>query len=839
MTVSLADQQLTSFLEKFGQPHLDLAYHAAFPMALTPDLLYRLWAHFRCDIHGQPLHTPWVAVADVLLAPVCDEVGFDLYEIKTDIRTSLLSQLKADPRFGPKRLQELADFLLSYHQVAQLHSDDPDLRDLAQAQRWMAMAQTQSPKLLHDLARNLMTVPGTDGDEWRRMAALLERLPLPEGDGKALKHYAHGMAKLTQGEPQTALGHFLQLSGSGRDRVEIAGVELVVPEELRQQLQRLPQMTRRRWLQWTGWGVAGLAGTILINKVLTHRSTYSKEVTDQPQPLSTSINSVVLNEENTLLKEMIAQLETLAPGLTSHVFWVDLNSRDYVDYAGSEAVASAATISVPILAAFFRAVDVNVLQLNQSVILQERFIVGGSGTMRNEAVGTKYGAAEVALRMVINSDNTATNLIVDLLGGIDNLNKIFSEWGLTSTILNNPLPDLDGTNKTSAKDLSLLLSLIADGHLLSPDSRLRMFEIMERTANRSLIPNSVYQPASVANKTGDIRSVLGDTAIIRGENREYVLTALVIRPSNDGRASENIRRIAETIDQEITSASSSFFHYQAFFSIEIVTVDLQGQAVERQQSQVKGVRWSQGSKFVLDLVAVPGGTFKMGSPNSEPQRQTNEGPQRDVNVPPFLMGKYSVTQAQWKAVAALPKVSRDLTADPAIFKGDNRPVENVDWDDAVEFCQRLSNHTKSEYRLPSEAEWEYACRGGTTTPFHVGPTITTDLANYNGTYVYGSGPTGEFRSQATEVGSFKIANTFGLYDMHGNVWEWCADHWHESYEGAPTDGSAWTTGGDDLLRVERGGSWFSEPKRCRSAMRYMRERNFKNEGIGFRVVWQP
>jgi hypothetical protein len=167
MTANLTDQQLTSFVEKFGQPHYDLAYHAAFPMALTPDLLYRLWAHFRSDIHGQPLNIPWVAVADVLLAPFCDEVGFDLYEIEASLRGVLLDRLKADPRFGPRRLQELADFLLSYHQITQLHSDDPDLRDLAQAQRWMAQAQTQSPQLVKELAHNLVTVSGTDGAAWR------------------------------------------------------------------------------------------------------------------------------------------------------------------------------------------------------------------------------------------------------------------------------------------------------------------------------------------------------------------------------------------------------------------------------------------------------------------------------------------------------------------------------------------------------------------------------------------------------------------------------------------------------------------------------------------------
>ncbi|MFM6271198.1 MAG: formylglycine-generating enzyme family protein, partial [Dolichospermum sp.] len=166
-------------------------------------------------------------------------------------------------------------------------------------------------------------------------------------------------------------------------------------------------------------------------------------------------------------------------------------------------------------------------------------------------------------------------------------------------------------------------------------------------------------------------------------------------------------------------------------------------------------------------------------------------PQHEVTIKPFSMGKYPITQAQWQAVAALPQVNQELKPNPSRFKGAKRPVEQVSWHEAVEFCARLSNYTKRPYRLPSEAEWEYACRAGTTTPFHFGDTITTELANYNGNYTYGDGSKGVYRKETTEVGSFKIANELGLYDMHGNVWEWCQDDWHNNYEGAPTDGSAW------------------------------------------------
>jgi formylglycine-generating enzyme required for sulfatase activity len=231
----------------------------------------------------------------------------------------------------------------------------------------------------------------------------------------------------------------------------------------------------------------------------------------------------------------------------------------------------------------------------------------------------------------------------------------------------------------------------------------------------------------------------------------------------------------------------------------------------------------------------------MGSPEDEVDRYDDEGPQHEVRVASFFMAKYPITQAQWRVVADFPKVKVDLNPDPSNFKGDNRPVEQVSWHEAVEFCDRLSRLTGREYRLPSEAEWEYACRAGTTTPFHVGETLTTDLANYNGDYTYDQGPKGIYREETTEVGSFP-PNAFGLYDMHGNVWEWCQDHWHENYsEDPPRDGSAWLfseerKSEDEHNRVVRGGSWYHLPRDCRSACRHLNGPDVRTDSYGFRVV---
>jgi formylglycine-generating enzyme required for sulfatase activity len=238
----------------------------------------------------------------------------------------------------------------------------------------------------------------------------------------------------------------------------------------------------------------------------------------------------------------------------------------------------------------------------------------------------------------------------------------------------------------------------------------------------------------------------------------------------------------------------------------------------------------------LDMLAIPGGKFLMGASNNE-TGNSREKPQHWVTVPPFFLGRVPVTQAQWRFIAGLRKVDRDLSSNPSRFKGDDLPVEQVSWNDAVEFCARLSRHTRHAYRLPTEAEWEYACRAGTTTPFHFGETLNTDVANYNGNYTYGNGREGQYRQKTTPVGSLNAANAWGLFDMHGNVWEWCEDDWHDSYKGAPTDGSAWLDSeNENNTKIKRGGSWNYDPRYCRSAIRINYLRGFRLDLTGFRVA---
>lgn len=263
------------------------------------------------------------------------------------------------------------------------------------------------------------------------------------------------------------------------------------------------------------------------------------------------------------------------------------------------------------------------------------------------------------------------------------------------------------------------------------------------------------------------------------------------------------------------------------FEYETISVNDRGTITHRQRCKAEFQSIELGNGTTLELVKIPGGTFTMGSPTNELERVDREGPQHKVTVPSFFLGKYQVTQTQWEAI---------MESNPSRFKGANRPVEQVSWNEAVEFCQKLSQKSGKKYRLPSEAEWEYACRARTTTPFYFGETITPKIANYDGTSTYSSGPKGEYRKQTTEVGTFP-PNAFGLYDMHGNVWEWCQDHWHYNYKGAPTNGSAWINENDNVSpRIRRGGSWFFDPRLCCSAYRLGSDPESRNYDIGFRVV---
>ncbi len=270
------------------------------------------------------------------------------------------------------------------------------------------------------------------------------------------------------------------------------------------------------------------------------------------------------------------------------------------------------------------------------------------------------------------------------------------------------------------------------------------------------------------------------------------------------------------------------------FEFNVVRVNAAGREIKSWRSKANFFTENLGGGITLEMVSIPDGSFIMGSPRKE--GDTDERPQHIVTMKSFFMGKYPVTQAQWKAVALLPQVNRSLNPNPSKFKGANLPVENVSWHEVQEWSARLREKTGREYRLPSEAEWEYACRAGTSTPFNFGQSLNTQLVNCNTNNYHSIEAIPKQYKQTTPVGSFRVANDFGLYDMHGQIWEWCADPWHKNYDGAPTDGTVWQFGGDVHRRVLRGGSWSFSPQSCRSASRSWNEPEGGLRLCGFRLV---
>jgi eukaryotic-like serine/threonine-protein kinase len=273
-------------------------------------------------------------------------------------------------------------------------------------------------------------------------------------------------------------------------------------------------------------------------------------------------------------------------------------------------------------------------------------------------------------------------------------------------------------------------------------------------------------------------------------------------------------------------------------TIEFISVKLndRGDIIDRPKARARIFQEELGAGIFLTMVEIPSGEFVMGASPTEAGSMAREQPQHRVKVSRFFMGQTQVTQAQWAAL---------FPGTPVGARGNDRlPVYGINWLDAIAFCERLSQKTGHRYRLPTEAEWEYACRAKTTSPFAYGDSIVPALANYNGEHPYGRAPKGEYRQQVTPVAKFP-PNLCGLYDLHGNVWEWCQDEWFEDYRDAPSDGSARSKidsgSGDSAslanrLRVVRGGSWFSYGTICRSASRTGLFGLFRHDNYGLRVV---
>ncbi|MHC5932637.1 serine hydrolase [Nostoc sp.] len=312
-----------------------------------------------------------------------------------------------------------------------------------------------------------------------------------------------------------------------------------------------------------GVGMGAIVGTVLsvldpANRITTNSTPQSNSnvARSQPQPTQTpptAVSSLYLSQEITSLKNAVQNLATSNPNLTPGVFLVDLDTGNYVDVNGSTSFPAASTIKVPILIAFFQDVDAGKIRLDEMLTMQQDMVAGGSGTLQYKPAGTQYAALEVATQMITISDNTATNMLIARLGGMEALNQRFRTWGLTNTIIRNQLPDLQGTNTTSPRELGNLMAIVSQGNLVSMPSRDLMLDILRRTQKDTLLPSGLGTGARVYHKTGDIGTMLADAGlIVVPTGKRYIASVMVQRPNNDPRAEKLISSISRAAYQEFS-----------------------------------------------------------------------------------------------------------------------------------------------------------------------------------------------------------------------------------------------------------------------------------------------
>ncbi|MEG4298778.1 serine hydrolase [Microcoleus sp. Pol11C1] len=313
-----------------------------------------------------------------------------------------------------------------------------------------------------------------------------------------------------------------------------------------------------------GVGIAVICGTLLsvVNAVSRASTVAAEEQTsagqnnpaDSASAAPATPEVLQLNQELGALKTQVQVLATENPSLTAGIFLVDLDTGSYLNFNGDTAFASASTIKVPILVAFFQAVDEGKVQLDQMLTLKSEHIVGGSGEMQDDSPGKKYSALEVAQKMIVVSDNTATNMMIELLGGAEVLNQQFASWGLSTTVLRNNLPDLEGTNTTSPKDLINIIAQVDRGNLVSVKSRDRILQIMRQTKNDSLLPKGLGEDSVIAHKTGNIDTMLADAGMVDLPNGKRYLVAVMVKHSPE------TEKPAQTLIREISRMSYRYLN---------------------------------------------------------------------------------------------------------------------------------------------------------------------------------------------------------------------------------------------------------------------------------------
>jgi formylglycine-generating enzyme required for sulfatase activity/DNA-binding CsgD family transcriptional regulator len=763
----IAKQRIEGFAQQFGQEHRNLARHAAFPLVLTPDLLYQIWANFVPE-------APWTAVAHVLLSRLCRQVGYEMYEMDIADRNLLLRELKE--ALGQERFDDLGEFLLDY--VAQrLTYDDADTRDLREAQEWTALVYTKPGEAAQELAQALsLRIKNEDMAEVLRLTSLAETLaePLKQAGFEPLVIYNRGMKNFARGDFEGASTEFNNISKERR-YLEISGVTLdILIANIQTYIQKYG-LTKREAEIWC-----------------LHESNYSDD--DIARLLFVTSNTTRKHIKNIQTKIIAYNYEETNT--------VDIENSAVINEKSDE-VSLSEEIESQNAESSTKKIDYTRLY---NLLTAENW----------------RKADEETFRLILKATNREKERTLDY-----------------KAINNLPCRDLNTIDK---------LWLNASKRRFGFSVQLKKWQEASGNSNRETEYNfgnnigwyvNNEWLSDISRFTFNLSAPVGHLPVewtfhiggIFPREESVLFTDMASRLLNCNINNLEAKPQFEQSDIEISLQN---------FEFRTIAVNHKGEIIKAETKQAQYFTENISQNVSLEIVAIPRGTFMMGSPEAE--GDDNEHPQHEVTVQPFLMGKYQVTQAQWRVVVNLPKVKCQLRNNPSQFKNDELPVEQVTWDEAVEFCARLSKKTGRQYRLPSEAEWEYACRAGTTTPFYFGEIITSELANYDARITVNDTPSifndtkqRQYQQKTMLVGSFP-PNSFGLYDMHGNVWEWCADNWHDNYVGAPSNGSVWLSNDTNKLWVLRGGSWNVSARFCRSAFRNWDSLSKNTRNFGFRVV---
>jgi len=364
-------------------------------------------------------------------------------------------------------------------------------------------------------------------------------------------------------KPVTTVKKNTQISPPRNERLKTVRMERPKTDRKGSRKTRLKPMARTMLyalrLLIVGVGVGAIVGTLLsvldpANRI-GHVASISQVTAPQKSPQNSN-TSLYLSQEIISLKNSLQTLTTANSDLIPGVFLLDLDNGAYVDINSNTSFSAASTIKIPILIAFFQDVDAGKIRLDEMLNLQKEMIVGGSGNMQYQTPGSKYTALDLATKMITISDNTATNMLVAKLGGQEALNGRFRSWGMTTTMIRNPLPDLEGTNTTSPRELANLISMVNQGNVVSMRSRDLMLNMMSRTERDNLLPAGLGKGANAYHKTGDISTMLADAGLIEvPTGKRYIAAIMVKRPNNDPRAAKLISSISSTAYQHFSQTT--------------------------------------------------------------------------------------------------------------------------------------------------------------------------------------------------------------------------------------------------------------------------------------------